>query len=59
MDIQILLCDRRQVKNLTMRCNLSHDFIIENNYIICTIESHLYSLILNIQDNHLYMISET
>lgn len=35
--------------NETMRCNLSHDFIIENNYIIYTIESYLYSLILNIQ----------
>ena len=33
--------------NETMSSNLSHDFIIENNYITYTIESYLYSLILN------------
>ena len=33
--------------NETTSSNLSHDFIIENNYITYTIESYLYSLILN------------
>lgn len=46
---QIVTIEDNWRSNETMRCNLSHDFIIENNYIIYTIESYLYSLILNIQ----------